>query len=93
MLDFNQLIALAQAVPEAAQNAGGFFSNLDLQSVSSGGSAVALGVVWYFFRVIRKIVTALITVCVFYLVLRLTGNVDIVQIFHSIGGLFGGANP
>lgn len=50
-------------------------SNWDMQTIGGSSVAAALAGVWYFARVIRKLVSILFSLCVLYLLLR-WGGVD-----------------
>ncbi len=87
------LLSILASTGQAAAEGGGLLDSLkslDPQSLGSGGSAIALGVIWYFFRIIRTIATVLITLCIIYLVLRLTGNIDMNALLPGLQALLGG---
>lgn len=50
--------------------------NIDLPTVAGGSTAAVLAAVWYFARMIRKIVSVAISLCVVYVLLRV-GGVDV----------------
>ncbi len=91
MTDFLSILATAGQVATESNGLLDSLKALDPQSLSSGGCAVALGVVWYFFRIIRTVVTVLITLCIVYFVLRLTGNIDAGALLQGLQGLMGGS--
>ena len=67
---------------------GGSASLTDLPSLSelTGGSslAVVLGVIWYFARAIRRIVSLLLMVVVLYFALRLGCGIDLLDSARGI---------
>lgn len=50
--------------------------NWDMQTIGGSSVAAVLAGVWYFARVIRKLVSILFSLCVLYILLRL-GGVDV----------------
>ena len=52
---------------------------IDASTLTGGGAAAALGAVWVFFRVIRKVVGTLFMLCVVYLVMKTAFGIDIAQ--------------
>lgn len=51
-------------------------SGLDAQTIGGSSVAAVLAGVWYFARVIRKVVSALFSLCLLYVLLRL-GGIDL----------------
>lgn len=80
------VLPLAQA---AVQESGNFFSTLGADGVGAGGAAVGLAAVWFFFKVIRKVIATLFMFCVCYLVCKCCFGVDIsglvTPFLHLIG--------
>ncbi len=80
MMDISQLFAsLLDGVPELFSGSGNWLGKLGINvgELGTGGTAVLLGLVWYFVRVIRMVVSILFTLCVLLLVLQLLGYVDL----------------
>lgn len=68
--------ALADAAPATGAHT---ILGMDASTLTGGGAAAALGAVWVFFRVIRKVIGTLFMLCVVYLVLKTAFGVDIAQ--------------
>lgn len=51
-------------------------NDIDLPTVSGGSAAAVLAAVWYFARMIRKIVSVALSLCIVYVLLRV-GGVDV----------------
>lgn len=71
---------LCDIAPQATDHAQGIFSlfpQIDGHTMGGGGAAAVLGGIWFFFKVIRKIVATLFMLCVVYLVMKLGLNIDI----------------
>lgn len=80
---------LCQAFHPAAEQAGNLFSflpHIDGTTLGSGGAAAALTAIWYFARVIRKIIATLFMFCVSYLVLKLGFDIDLAQYIMPLLG-------
>ncbi len=80
---------LCQIAPHAADNAQGFFSsfpNIDGSTMGTGGAAAVLGGVWFFFKVIRKIIGTLFMACVVYLVMKVCLGIDLAQFITPMMG-------
>lgn len=67
--------AAAQQGAEAAQS--GWFSHVGFDGMGAGGAAAGLAGVWFFFKVIRKVVATLFMFCISYLVCKCCFGVDI----------------
>lgn len=80
------VLPLAQA---ATQESGNVFSSLGADGIGAGGAAVGLAAVWFFFKVIRKVIATLFMFCVCYLVCKCCFGVDIsglvTPFLHLIG--------
>lgn len=68
------VLPLAQA---AAQEGGNVMSAIGADGIGAGGAAVGLGAVWFFFKVIRKVIATLFMFCICYLVCKCCFGVDI----------------
>ncbi len=69
----------AQVAPGLLAGISDYLNQLGLGGVElgTGGTAVLLGVLWYFARLIRTIVSVLFVICILLLILQLTGYVDL----------------
>lgn len=80
------VLPLAQA---AVQESGNVASTLGADGIGAGTAAVGLGAVWFFFKVIRKVIATLFMFCICYLVCKCCFNVDIsglvTPFLHLIG--------
>ena len=80
---------LCEIAPQAADNAHGLFSlfsNIDGGTIGGGGIAATLGAVWYFAKMVRKIVATLFMLCVVYLVLKVCFSIDVAGFIISAMG-------
>lgn len=60
-----------------------FFGNLDAQTLGGTSIAAILAAVWYFARVIRKIIGTAFSLCIVYVLLRL-GGVDVGEFVQNL---------
>lgn len=51
-------------------------NHVDMPTVGGGSAAAVLAAVWYFARMIRKVVSVAFSLCIVYVLLRL-GGVDL----------------
>lgn len=80
---------LCEAVQPAAEQASGMFSlfnHVDGTTLGSGGAAAGLAAIWYFARIIRKIIATLFMFCISYLILKLGMDVDLAQYIMPLFG-------
>lgn len=59
------------------------FSNIDLQAAGGTSLAAVLGAVWIFARMIRKIISVAITLCLVYVLLHV-GGVDFSHLLSNV---------
>lgn len=71
------------SITELGQQATSWWNHWDSGAVGGSTAAVALGVVWYFARIIRKIVGLLFMICVIYLTLRYACGIDLMQLLST----------
>ncbi len=83
MVDVANIFALVQEGVQGSRGtlAGiwGYLNQLGLggSELGTGGTAIVLGAVWYFARIIRTVVSILFVICILLLILQLTGYVDL----------------
>lgn len=54
--------------------------------MGTGGAAAVLGGVWFFFKVIRKVIGTLFMACVVYLVMKVCLGIDLAQFITPMMG-------
>lgn len=70
-------------ITELGQQASSWWSDLDSGAIGGSTAAVTLGIIWFFARVIRKIVGLLFVICVIYLTLRYACGIDLMQLIPT----------
>ena len=55
----------------------------DSGAIGGSTAAIALGAIWFFARVVRKIVGLLFMICVIYLTLRYACGIDLLQLLPA----------
>lgn len=80
------VLPLAQA---AVQESGNVVSTLGADGIGAGGAAAGLAAVWFFFKVIRKVIATLFMFCICYLVCKCCFGVDISGLVTPFLHLFG----
>lgn len=68
------------SITEPAQHAISWWNQWDSGTVGSSAAAIALGIIWYFARIIRKVVGLLFMTCVIYLTLRYACGIDLLPL-------------
>lgn len=83
---FHLLCEIAWPAAEQSGHAFSFLNHLDGGTIGGGGAAAGLAAIWYFARIIRKIIATLFMFCVSYLVLKLGFNIDLAQYIMPLIG-------